>query len=289
MKPGAYLAKVFYASPGDMAARIPELYPLRNRRVALFGVGCLGAPISLELARAGIAELRIVDRDTVDPCTTVRWPFGLSAAGQGKAEFLGRKIGEEYPYTQTKSWDWHLGRVRQGDSKSDQELLAEVTRDVDLICDTTAEIGVQLFLSEYAWENNLVYVGVCGTRGGWGGKVFRFRPERPGCLFCYRTACAEEGGIPEPPAAPAASGEIQPTGCADPTFTGAGFDMLEVALAGARTVVSTLCEGKDQAYPAMNWDATHIGFRDDEGNMIPACQTGFNIPPHPDCRRCNDR
>ena len=77
-KIGHYGAKVFYASPTDLFTRIPELKPLREKTVAVFGLGCLGAPSVLEFARAGVECIRLVDFDVVDPATGVRWPLGFS-------------------------------------------------------------------------------------------------------------------------------------------------------------------------------------------------------------------
>ncbi len=76
-----YSAKVFYASPDDVATRTPELYPLREKAVAVFGLGTLGAESVLEFARSGVRKICIVDHDIVDPATTVRWPMGFVVAG----------------------------------------------------------------------------------------------------------------------------------------------------------------------------------------------------------------
>src|SRR5215216_2105745 len=39
-----YLARPGVAGRADLKARIPELAPLANHAVALFGLGCIGAP-----------------------------------------------------------------------------------------------------------------------------------------------------------------------------------------------------------------------------------------------------
>jgi hypothetical protein len=54
-----YIARAGRAGPGDLQARMPELFPLRSKVVAQIGVGCLGAPSALEFTRAGIAEIRV--------------------------------------------------------------------------------------------------------------------------------------------------------------------------------------------------------------------------------------
>ncbi len=76
---------------------------------------------------------------------------------------------------------------------------------------------------------------------------------------------------------------MQPRGCADPTFTGAGFDVAEVALNGVRLAVSTLAGGLGDAYPDAEWDVAIISFRDEHGRRIaPRWQT-FKLRRHPRC------
>jgi len=284
------LARAFYASPDDLAARIPELRPLRDKKIALVGLGCLGAPSALEFARAGLGQLGLVDHDVVDPAASVRWPFGFRAAGQKKVHVIKDVVEHDYPYTRVKAFDLRVGGIRDANRRPGQELLARLMDGADLVYDCTAEVGVQHFLTDYAWECGITYIGVAGTRGGWGGKVFRIRPTADSaCFFCYRLACEQDEGISEPPAAPAATGQIQPTGCADHTFTGAGFDMLQVALMGVRMAVSTLCEEADHAYPAVTWDAVHIGFRNQAGELIPPTYETYRIKPQPSCWRCGGK
>lgn len=283
-----YMAKAFYASPKDLAMRIPELMPLREKTVAVFGLGCLGAPSALELTRAGVKCIRLVDYDTVDPATTVRWPIGFTAASHKKVMVLRDFIHQNYPYTKCEAFDFKVGAVREADSDqpSDQEVIERIVEGADLVYDSTSEIGVQHFLTDYAWNRRIPYIGLSGTLGGWGGKVFRVRPwSGTGCWYCYRIAC-DEGTIPEPPSAPEEQGTVQPTGCADPTFTGAGFDMLQIALTGVRMSASTLCEDTANAYPPINWDAVHIRLRSEDGLLIPPSFDTYKIKPHPECPCC---
>ena len=292
---GHYGANVFYASPTDLFARIPELKPLRKKTVAVFGLGCLGAPSVLEFARAGVRCIRLVDFDIVDPGTSVRWPFGFSVAGDQKVAVLQEFITKNHPYTKcAKSdvFDFKVGAMRGIDltksSPMAQETMEKIVADSDLIYDSTAEWGVQHFLTDYASRYQIPYIGLSGTPGAWGGRVVRIIPNRTGCWSCYRLACNEDI-IPEPPYAPDEEGEglVQPTGCADPTFTGAGFDMLQIALMGVRMAVSTMCEGVPGAYPSFDWDAIHITLRIEKGALIAPRFDTYRIDPNPKCPRCH--
>lgn len=98
--------------------------------------------------------------------------------------------------------------------------------------------------------------------------------------MCLQHATTD-GTVPSPPSDP--SGDVQPRGCADPTFTGAGFDVAEVALNGVRLAVSALVGGLYGGYPEADWDVAIISFRDESGREImPQWQT-FKLHRHPLC------
>lgn len=292
-----YLARATRAGRSDLAARIPELGRLARKRVAILGLGCLGAPSALELARAGIGELRLLDDDFVDPAATVRWPFGIGAAGLSKANVLEQLIQGNYPYTTVHTEVRRLGAVHRVSAEEiargkipedDQVVLTRMLDGVDLVYDATAEEGVQYFLAAEARARGLPYIGVSGTQGGWGGVVVRLRPgETEGCWICYRHQCMTN--IPAPPAFGA--GRVQPTGCGNPTFTGSNFDLAEVALMGVRMAVATLAAGANaevgSAYPVASWDVAILALRDSFGALIPPTWHTYPLPRHPDCEGCS--
>ena len=283
-----YFARAGRAGVNDIFVRSPELRVLREKTLAVFGLGCLGAPSTLEFARAGIGELRIVDRDLVDLVTIGRWPFGLSAAGLPKALVLADFIPRNYPSTRLMPEVHCIGGVREpgGDVPSDLEVIDRVIEGASAIYDATAEIGVQHYLSRLAHSLGIPYIGVVGTYGGWGGKIVSIVPGRTeGCWMCYRCAF-EYGTIPEPPSDP--KGEVQPQGCGDVTFTGAGFDMAQIALAGVRTTVSILCGGVDGSYPVADWDMMTISFRNEDGRQIAPVFRDYKLARHPNCPYCSN-
>lgn len=283
-----YFARAGRAGVDDILVRSPELRVLREKTLAVFGLGCLGAPSTLEFARAGVGELRIVDRDLVDPGTIGRWPFGMSAAGLPKALVLAEFISRNYPSTQVVPEVHCIGGVREPgcDVPSDLDVVDRVMEQASAIYDTTAEIGVQHYLSQLAQSLDIPYIGVVGTYGGWGGKVVSIVPGRTdGCWMCYRCAF-DDGTIPEPPSDP--NGEVQPQGCGDVTFTGAGFDMAQIALTGVRAAVSILCGGMEGSYPAADWDVMTVCFRDADGKQVAPVFRDFKLAKHPKCPYCSN-
>jgi ThiF family/Prokaryotic E2 family B len=303
------VARAGRSGPEDLGRRVPELLSVRTSKVALVGLGCLGAPSALEFARAQVSELRIMDGDFVDPGTVVRWPFGLSVAGLPKALVIGDTVTRDYPYTRVVPELRQLGAVRDapqasghGGSRaaprskepdatdplveSDYVVLERFTKGVSLLYDASAEFGVQYFLSEFARARKLPYLSVAGTPGGWGGRIVRIRPgATKGCWACMQASRLDES-LPDPPADP--RGLFQAEGCADVTFTAAGYDMVTIAMQGVRMAMSMLCEGV-QAHPSTDADVAIISLRDESGRMINPVVKTYALPRHPSCPVCAKR
>jgi hypothetical protein len=281
-----YFARAGRMGRADLSERIPELTSLPDLKIAQFGVGCIGGSSALEFARAGIGELCILDDDIVDPSTTVRWPLGLPASGRLKVETLKSFIEEHYPYTKTSMHVFRLGGYHV-EPPTESDVLDEMSKNAALIYDATAELGVQHFLSEYARDRGLPYIAVAAEKGGWGGSVVRIRPGvTEGCWGCLQASWTD-GSIPFPPADP--TGEVQPAGCANPTYTGAFFDLQLVALQGVRMAISTLCVGTAAGYPSMDWDVMIIFLRTSSGEAIAPLVRTFKLERHPQCTLCNAR
>jgi molybdopterin/thiamine biosynthesis adenylyltransferase len=278
--PRCHLVRVSRAGEGDMAARVPETQALRRATVTIVGAGCVGAPIAVELARAQLRTLRIVDTDVVETGTIVRWPLGLPAVGQFKVRALADFIKRHYPGTKVEPYQHFIGTATADPAdrgESDMDVLNRLLDGADVLVDATAERGIQRLLSDVCLERQVPCVCAHGTQGGWGGQVVRFVKGRTGCWRCLELL-QDDQTILYPPQDPASF--VQPTGCADPTFVGAAFDLTEISLATARMVVSTLRRLD------LTWDVQILRLRDDRGRPIPGTWDGYRLVHHPGCRQC---
>lgn len=267
------------AGEEDLAARMPATKALQDRSVILFGAGAIGAPVAVELARAGIGKLLIVDPDTVDPATVRRWPFGASAFGALKVDVLRERLAVDYPWTEVLTDTMKVGATEDESFEARQgERLEQLLAGRDLIIDCTAELGVNHFLSELARVRGVHYILANATPGAWGGMVASFDGQGS-CWLCLRQALYGEQSLPLPPADPA--GELQPPGCADPTFTGSSFDLAEVSLEAVRTAAGLL--SGDEGYPRSDWQFAALRLRSDEGRRIPPVWESRLISPRENC------
>ncbi len=289
-EPKAFLARAGRAGRHDLVARVPELAPLTEHRIALFGAGGIGAPSAIGFARTQIGELRILDGDFVEPGTVVRWSLGLSIAGMSKVDSLATFLDHNYPYVHVVTKQHHIGAVRDvrhldhPEMVSDSQVMDDMLDGTSLVYDATAELGVHDLLSSLAAELRIPYIYAHSTHGAWGGLVARIVPGRTqGCWLCLQYAL-DDGTIPPPPADP--QGEVQPAGCASPTFTGTGFDVEYVANEGVRLAIGTLTSSVAGGYPDADWDVATLALRDKTGRRVPPRWTSYRLAQHPNCSLC---
>ncbi len=295
LKDATYLARAAYIHSDSSLDRVPKLEPLRSKTVSVAGLGALGSFVTIELARSGVKKLKILDYDVVDPPTTVRWPLGFSAAGKFKTDALKAFIQTNYPNTEVDMYPMRIGTTRvEGNGQQEFDLieqngeLEKFLHGSDLMVDATAELGVTNFLFRKAIKKSLPHVIMYATPGAWGGLVMRWRPMKiHGCWYCMRLWQNENQNSEQFVPLVDFNGEIQPPGCGDKTFTGAGFDLQQVSMAGVRLVVSTLCDSQNGGYPELDYDWAVLKLFEKDGRPILPQWTGHRLERHSHCPICN--
>src|SRR5690606_29742113 len=133
-------------------SRVPAIAALADREIVVVGVGSLGAPIAIELARNGVGRLALVDFDIVEPGNSVRWPLGAPAWGKSKVSALKEYIEANFPGCRVESRPHAFG---MNIDPTDDELLAGVLADADLIVDASASHSVNRLLWDRSQRRNL--------------------------------------------------------------------------------------------------------------------------------------
>jgi molybdopterin/thiamine biosynthesis adenylyltransferase len=277
-----WLVRAGRAGPTDLRARMPALAGLAECRAALVGAGALGGTIAAQLARAGIGGLHIIDRDTLDPGNTVRHAGPFMQSGRLKAVVAGAVAHDHQPYLDCHVSDTSIGQVRmRGEGVNDAEAIDTALRDAHILLDASAELGVQHFLADEAMRQGIPYLCVSATNGAWGGLVTLIVPgHTEGCWLCLQQHM-KDGTIPPPPDDPAEF--VQPPGCANPTFTGAGFDLDMVAIHAVRVAAAALLHDDADAYHALTPDVSVLALREPDGTPILPTWTGHALTRHPEC------
>ncbi|MGN7454640.1 ThiF family adenylyltransferase [Paenibacillus pasadenensis] len=150
--------------------------------VAVVGVGALGCVIASHLARGGVGELRLIDRDIVELSNLQRqllYDEDDAAAGLPKAEAAAAKLRRANSSVSIRAYaaDLHAGNA--------DELLG----GADLILDGTDNFHTRYLLNDYAVRAGIpwIYGGAVGA----GGMTMSVVPDAGPCYRCL---------FPEPPA-----------------------------------------------------------------------------------------
>lgn len=233
------IVPTYRAGDLDLGARVPAVGMLRNKRVAVVGLGALGAPVALELARAGCGKLHVMDHDTIEPGNSIRWPLGSSAWGFKKTESLAAFIEREYPWTKVHACSHAVGQLdAEAPDQGDERVLDAVLSQVDLVVDASASQGVLNTLVDFCRERSLPIISLYASPPVHGGVVVRFSPQS-GCPTCLEFA-HHDGAIHRAPGFGDHTSLQQPPGCAERTFSGASFDLQELSMQAVRLIVQTL-------------------------------------------------
>jgi hypothetical protein len=121
-------------SPARLGARGRLRPQLRDRSVAIIGVGALGSVIAELLIRGGVSSLTIVDGERLAAGNLVRHTLGISDIADKKAKAVARRLLEASPHVVVKSFDACV--------PGDIEGLTALLGDVDVVVDCTADDGV---------------------------------------------------------------------------------------------------------------------------------------------------
>lgn len=279
--------KVLRLNRAGHELRVPKVTPLGTKTVGIIGLGAIGGPVAIELAKNGIYKLKLLDFDVIDPGTTVRWPLGISEAGNQKTDALANFIKNNYPSTNVEIFNARLGETSDGASENQSQLVERFFEGTSLIIDASTESGIHSLVAYESESKEVPYVMISATSGGFGGIVMRKIPKVTlGCFVCLQYWIGDkESPIKVPPEE--LTDRIQATGCGDTTFTGSSFDLSEISLAGVRMVVSALCYSEQTGYNLLPHDIGILSMVDEAGLFDYPKWEMHKLNKHPQCRSCN--
>ena len=155
---------------------------IRSASAMIVGCGALGGVLAQNLARAGVGQLILVDRDVVELSNLPRQVLFTdrhAAEGTPKALAAAETLERAGGPTRIRAHTTHL----------DAKNVAELASDCTLILDGTDNLETRYLLNDFSVERSLpwIYAGVVGGSG----LVLPVLPGKGACLRCV---------FPEPPA-----------------------------------------------------------------------------------------
>lgn len=221
-------------SRSSRRVRLPGMEGLAQQHVAIVGAGSLGSPVALELAKAGVGRLTIIDDDLYDVGNAVRHALPVTAAGTPKAPVVAALASDYNPYLRVEALVSRLGYQR---SPSDDVVKSLI--ESDLVIDTTGSTDAARAATTVRQDvGSLLISGL--SYGIYGGELLIHRPDGP-CFDCFKLHQDDEA-IPKPPHAVRMS-PLTPVGCRTPAFPGPGFSVTHFAAVVTRAAVQELGNG----------------------------------------------
>ena len=238
-------AVIVAPSPDAVFARnrgLIESSRLRDKCVAIVGLGSGGSMIASHLVRAGVGRFVLVDRDRLEVHNVGRHVCGLEDLGRRKTRAMRDHIMSRNPVAQV--------RVFEGDIVSDRDRFLPILAGCDAIVGATDNNASRRVLNRFAVEQGVpaifgrAYVRACG------GDAIAVRAGGP----CYN--CLFHGGGPEEEVSSAGSGQAPAYAdvevVAEP---GLAMDVAPIALFCARLTLAELTRGmKDLSIATLNQD-----------------------------------
>jgi hypothetical protein len=143
-------------SPDRLAVRGVADAALQSLRVAVIGVGAIGARLAELLVRAGVRQIHLIDGDTIAAGNLVRHPATLHALGVGKAAVMRDTLQAASPFAQITASTAALS--------TSPAAAAVQLGDAELIIDATASDEVLRTLSGLPDERPRLWASISLNR-----------------------------------------------------------------------------------------------------------------------------
>lgn len=247
--------------PKHSLSRTPRLLGLADKTIALIGTGALGATVAMQLARAGVKRLRLVDQDFLQAGNLSRWAPALPYIGCAKVLALQSLLKTNYLDMDIKPYQFEIGNPFHDFSSL---LNNQVLLDCDLVVDCTAQLNVNQYLSQLCHKKGIDYIWCSATNGAWGGIVGKYLKDDVSNVWLEFNSLYGNGRIE--PAAAEKTNQVQPKGCFHPTFTGAGVDLDSVSILASRLAISVL---QQDLYGTFDFDVAVLDQWNETGPSLP--------------------
>ena len=164
---------------------ILETTILKDKTVVLIGVGTGGSHVAIELAKCGVGNFILIDRDRLSVGNVVRHSGGISQVGRYKVNVVRDLIYEKNPDATVAVHPVAVDYDNQNDIKG---LIAKA--DV-VVCGTDSRPS-KLLINQICVEAGVVAIYGGAFRRAYGGQVLRVRPKQSACHQCFVAAMPDK-------------------------------------------------------------------------------------------------
>jgi molybdopterin/thiamine biosynthesis adenylyltransferase len=226
---------------------------IRNAKIAVFGLGSIGAQVAEFLAKGGVERLLLIDAEKIVAGNVIRHTVGLECVGQPKAVAVKDRLQRFRVDGSFEIPAWASNGVCEVEKCTDQ--LSGMLDDYDVLMDCTANEIVQDYLMREKVRTGSRYCRVQTYHGGSIGEVIISDPGGP-CA-----ACIEEKAASDPRYAMSDLPPQETTiseGCASVTQPASAADLAVTCGLAVKGVIDQLL-GKTLAWNLRYWVAHRVG------------------------------
>jgi molybdopterin/thiamine biosynthesis adenylyltransferase/ubiquitin-protein ligase len=146
---------------------------MREKKVAIVGLGSVGSKIALSLARTEVRQFNLVDPDVLLHENLCRHGLDARSVGQHKVDAV--ELAIKYLRKDTLIKVKKIDLTGQENASAVNDVLGEIG-SCDMIIDATANPRANALLAAVAVTHGKPYVWMSVYAGGIGGMVARYRP-----------------------------------------------------------------------------------------------------------------
>lgn len=180
-------------------AGILETTILKDKTVLCIGLGTGGSHAAIELAKCGVGNFLLVDRDRLSVGNVVRHPGGISQVGRTKVNVTHDLILEKNPNARVDVHPIEAGF-------DNRDAMAELVRASDLVICGTDNQQSKLLINELCVTANVTALYGGASQRAQAGRILRVYPKRSACYQCFVVAMPEHASDVEISSAEDAAG-----------------------------------------------------------------------------------
>ena len=264
---------------------------LRDKRVLLLGCGAVGGSLALELARAGVGHLALLDHDIFKPENTYRHVLGKRYWGQNKALAMKYAITTQLPFAEVQA----IPKTIETALDHDMVRLSDYDLILSALGNPTSELALNEQVRGLAGGPPIIFTWL-EPLGVGGHAVLSGQGDKPGCFECLYTPPDESDASMHNRASFGAAGQIYSrslAGCANLYTLYESLDAAQTAQLAARLAIDVPVgserrnilrswKGSAEAFTAAGFDlAPRYHRSEDELRRLEACYPSLR------CRICN--
>lgn len=239
--------------------------------VCFFGVGALGSEMADCIAKAGVADIGLLDNQRITIYNPIRHLAGTDMIDQFKVGAVAQILKQHHPYINVHPMPLDLMH---------HDFESAVPMDALAVC-SIADDNVEGYVNQQMVISNRPAFYVRALRGGKTARIFRVIPGIDACFYCLQLYREQGQGfieIPEDPDYPTLRNE-----CNNPVRPASAADLKTIAAITSRLVIDHL-HGKNKEVNHWIWTTEAI-----EDTPLTAAYSMHtqHLPPHDNCPYCH--